>query len=179
MWLGTTTGLVEFKNGEFIAHPAPDQESADNVISISADGDGTLWLATSNRGVLRFKDGKFTRYTVKEGLSDNLLFHVLDDGRGNLWFGGNKGIFKVGKQELNDFADGKITLSTRKFSIRRTECAAGNATVSIRRLRDRNGNLWFPTVKGVVEINPSNVEFNAIPPPVSIEKSIVDGIEFE
>lgn len=178
LWLGTSTGLVEFKNGEFTTYAVPEQESPDHITSISPDGDGTLWLSTNNRGALRFKDGKFTRYTIKEGLSDNLLFHVLDDARGNLWFGGNKGIFKVGKQELNDFADGKIAvLSAKAFDtsdgMRSRECSGVNSAI-----RDRNGDLWFPTVKGVVVINPSNVEFNRIPPPVSIEKSIVDGTEF-
>ena len=178
-WLGTTAGLIEFKNGEFSAHPLPNQELTDKVNSISADDAGTLWLATNSRGVLRFRDGKFTRYTVNEGLSDNLLYHVLDDGRGNLWFGGNKGIFKVGKQELNDFADGKIAvLNSKTFDtsdgMRSRECNGVNSA-----MRDRSGNLWFPTVKGAVEINPSSVEFNPIPPPVSIEKFIVDGSEFE
>ena len=178
LWLGTDVGLVEFKNGEFTTHPAPDQEAPDLVNSISADADGTLWLATNNRGALRFKDGRFTRYTVKEGLSDNLLFHVLDDGRGHLWFGGNKGVFRVGKQELNDFADGRIAAVNSKIfdtsdGMRSRECSGVNSAI-----RDRNGDLWFPTVKGVVEINPSSVRVNGTPPSVSIEKSIVDGVEF-
>jgi ligand-binding sensor domain-containing protein/signal transduction histidine kinase len=178
LWLGTPAGLIEFKNGEFTAYPAPGQQSPDDVMSIAADTDGTLWLATNNHGALRFRDGKFTRYTVNDGLSDNLVFHVVDDNRGNLWFGGNKGIFKVARQELNDFADGKISnLNSKIFDtsdgMRSRECSGVNSAI-----RDRNGNLWFPTIKGAVEINPANVRVNQIPPPVSIEKSIVDDAEF-
>jgi signal transduction histidine kinase/ligand-binding sensor domain-containing protein len=178
MWLGTNLGLVEFRNDEFTVHSAPGQDSPDFVTSISVDDEGTLWLATSNRGALRFKDNNFTRYTVNEGLSDNILYHVLDDKRGNLWFGGNKGVFKVGKQELNDF-DGKTTLLNPKVfdtsdGMRSRECNGNNSA-----LRDRNGNLWFPTLKGAVEINPSSIEFNSIPPLVSIEQSIVDGAGFD
>lgn len=177
LWLGTHVGLVEFKNGEFIVHPAPDRELPDHVTSISRDDDGALWLATNNRGALRFKNGRFTRYTVREGLSDNLLYHVLDDGHGNLWFGGNKGIFKVGKQELNDFADGKIAvLNPKTFDtadgMRSRECSGVDSAT-----RDRDGDLWFPTVKGAVEINPSNIEANQSAPLVSIERTVVDGIE--
>lgn len=177
-WLGTSIGLVEFRNGEFIEHPAPDQESTDYITSISRDADGTLWLVTSNRGALRFKDGKFTRYTVKEGLADNQMFHILDDGQGNLWFGGNKGIFKVGRQELNDFAEGKINVLNPKIfdtsdGMQSRECNGVNSA-----LRDRDGKLWFPTVKGAVTVDPSRIAFNPIPPPVSIERSIVDDIEF-
>ncbi len=176
-WLGTTAGLVELKNGEFTAYPVPNQQQPDKINAISADADGALWLATNSRGALRFKNGKYTRYTVNEGLADNLLFHVLDDERGNLWFGGNRGIFKVGKQELNDFADGKIYAVNANYfdssdGMRSRECSGINSAV-----RDRRGNLWFPTVKGAVEINPSSVELNLIPPPVSIEKFLVDGGE--
>lgn len=177
-WLGTNRGLVEVKNGEFIDYVAPDQKT-DHITSISADADGTLWLATNNRGALRFRNGQFARFTVSEGLSDNLLYHVLDDNRGNLWFGGNKGIFKVAKQELNDLADGKIAALNSKIfdtsdGMRSRECNGNNSA-----LRDRSGNLWFPTLKGAVEINPASVAFNEIPPPVSIEKSIVDDVEFK
>ncbi|MDQ4121919.1 MAG: histidine kinase [Acidobacteriota bacterium] len=180
LWLGTNVGLVELKNGEFTIYSVPDPKSPDHVTSISEDSDdGTLWLTTMNHGVLRFKDGKFTRYTVNEGLSDNILYHVLDDRAGNLWFGGNKGIFKIGKQELNDFADGKTNVLSSKIfdtsdGMRSRECNGVNSA-----MRDRNGNLWFPTLKGAVEIDPASVKLNQIPPPVSIEKSIVDGIEFE
>lgn len=178
VWLGTNVGLIEMKNGEFTPRIAPDSESPDYIMSMSADDDGTLWLATGSRGMLRFKDGNFTRFTVKEGMSDNLLFHILDDGRGNLWFGGNKGIFKVVKQEFNDFADGKISVVNSKSfdtsdGMRNRECNSANSA-----WRARNGNLWFPTVKGAVEINPENIEFNSIPPPVSIGKTLSDGSEF-
>lgn len=174
MWLGTNFGLVEFKDDEFILHSASGQDAPDFVTSISVDDDGTLWLATSNRGALRFKDNTFERYTVNEGLSDNILYHVLDDKRGNLWFGGNKGVFKIGKQELTDF-DGKVSVLKPKIfdtsdGMRSRECNGNNSA-----LRDRNGNLWFPTLKGAVEIDPSSIEFNSIPPLVSIERSIIDG----
>lgn len=179
IWLGTNLGLIELKDGEFTTYTSPDNELPDYVMSISADDDGTMWLATNSRGALRFRNGKFTRYTVNEGMSDNILSHVLDDGRGSLWFGGNKGIFKVSKQEFNDLADGRISIVNSKSfdtsdGMRSREC---NGTNSARRAK--NGNLWFPTVKGAVEINPENIEFNSIPPPVSIGKTLSDGSEFE
>ncbi|MCP4213639.1 MAG: response regulator, partial [bacterium] len=36
------------------------------------------------------------------------------------------------------------------------------------------GRLWFPTIKGVAVFDPKNVHSNPIPPPVIIEKIIVD-----
>ena len=179
IWLGTNLGLVELKNGEFTIFNSLDVELTEYIMSIALDDDGTLWLATNSRGALRFKDGKFTRYTVKEGMSDNLLSHILDDGRGNLWFGGNRGIFKVSKQDFNDFADGKISgIISKSFDtsdgMRSRECNGTNSA-----WRARNGNLWFPTVKGAVEINPENIELNSIPPPVSIGKTLSDGSQFE
>jgi signal transduction histidine kinase len=40
--------------------------------------------------------------------------------------------------------------------------------------RTRDGRLWFPTVKGVVVIDPGKLAVNPLPPPVLIEQVFVD-----
>ena len=37
-----------------------------------------------------------------------------------------------------------------------------------------DGRLWFPTSKGLVAVNPLDVETNPLPPPVEIEAMRVD-----
>jgi ligand-binding sensor domain-containing protein len=43
-----------------------------------------------------------------EGMHSNGVFSILEDQRGNLWMGSNQGIHRVSRQQLNDFAAGKI-----------------------------------------------------------------------
>lgn len=89
--------------------------------------------------------------------------------------GGNRGIFRVAKQELNDFADGKIKSVTSVVygtadGMRKRETNAGNPSA----LRARDGRLWFATTGGAVVIDPKNIKINRVPPPVVLEKVIGD-----
>src|SRR5207253_10401178 len=73
----------------------------------------SLWFGTYGNGLNRLKDGKFIRYTTKDGLLDHVVSQILEDDRGNFWITGNKGIYRLSKKELDDFAEGKDRKSTR------------------------------------------------------------------
>ena len=90
-------------------------------------------VGTYDGGLNRYKDGKFTSYTTKEGMFSSGVFAILEDQRGNLWMSSNQGIYRVSKQQLNDFADGKITKIDsvsygRADGMLNTECNGGEAT---------------------------------------------------
>ena len=108
LWLGSYGGLTHFSNGRFTAWTEADGLPGNTVRALKADSDGTLWIGTYDSGLGRFKNGKFTRYTTKDGLFDNGVFQILEDDFGRFWMSCNRGIYRVPKQELNDFADGKI-----------------------------------------------------------------------
>ena len=42
----------------------------------------------------------------------------------------------------------------------------------------RDGRLWFPTLQGVVIIDPSNSALDLAPPPVAIEEVIANGKKY-
>ena len=76
------------------------------------------------------------------------------------------------RKELNEFCDGQrgsvncVSYDERDGMISR-ECNGGTQPAG---MRDRDGRLWFPTIKGAVVIDPDNVKPNLLPPPVVIEK---------
>jgi signal transduction histidine kinase/ligand-binding sensor domain-containing protein len=174
LWLGTNIGLVRFEDDKFTPYPVPDAAKVDFINTITRDDDGTLWLGTNVGGLLRFKDGRFTRYTTREGLFDNLVFRILDDGLGYLWMSCNKGVFRVSKRELVDFADGKITsINSTSYGaadgMKSRECNGENTG-----WKSRDGKLWFPTIKGVAVVDPARIRRSTTPPPVSIEQASAD-----
>jgi len=88
----------------------------------------------------------------------------------------NRGIFRVRKQELNDFAVGKIkTITSLAFNksdgLPSAECNGGRWPAGV---KTRDGQLLFPTMGGVAVIAPETVPFNAQPPPVVIESFLLD-----
>ena len=144
--------------------------------ALNQDSDGALWIGTYDSGLGRFKDGRFTRYTTKDGLFDNGVFQILEDDCGWLWMSCNRGIYRVRKQELNDFADGKIKTITsiaygKSDGMDNVECNGGRWPAGV---KARDGKLWFPTMGGVVVIDPATITTNTQPPPVVIEGVRID-----
>jgi len=172
LWLGSYGGLTHYKDGKFTAWTEKDGLPGTTIRTLKLDTDGTLWIGTYDSGLSRFKDGKFTNYTTKEGLFDNGVFQILEDDYGWFWMGSNRGIYRVRKQELSDFAVGKITsiisLSYNKSDgMASSECNGGRWPAGI---KTRDGKLWFPTMGGVAMIDPARVKANTQPPPVVLEE---------
>lgn len=177
LWIGTRgAGLKRLKDGKFTSFTTKDQLSSDTVYSIHEDAEGTLWIGTDGGGLNRFKDGKFTSYTIKDGMFDDVVFVILEDTKENLWMTSNKGIFRVAKSELNRFAEGKIH-SIRSVAygsadgMKRRECNGGGRPAGY---LNRDGKLWFPTIAGIVMIDPEHIKTNDLSPPVAMEEVIVD-----
>jgi len=177
LWIGTDGGGLNcLKDGKFTVYAAAQGLSNNMVWALYEDEEETLWIGTHGGGLNRLKQGKFTHYSVKEGLFDDIVYQILEDHQGNLWMSCNRGIFKVSKQELNQFAAGKIdsfqcVSYNENDGMKSRECNGGTQPAG---WKTQDGKLWFPTMKGVVMIDPSRIKTNPYPPPVVIEKITAD-----
>jgi signal transduction histidine kinase/ligand-binding sensor domain-containing protein len=176
LWLGSYGGLTHFNGGTFTVWTEADGLPGNTVRALRQGSDGSLWIGTYDSGLGQFKDGRFTRYTTREGLFDNGVFQILEDDFGRVWMSCNRGIYSVREQELNDFADGKIkTVASVAFGksdgMDNVECNGGRWPAGI---KARDGKLWFPTMGGVVMIDPATITTNGQPPPVVLEDLKID-----
>jgi len=176
LWIGSYGGLTSFKDGKFTAYTERDGLPSNSVRALYEDRDGVLWVGTYDGGLGRFKDGRFTRYTTRDGLFNDGVFQILDDARGNFWMSSNRGIYRVRKQELDDFAEGKLrsiysTAYGKADGMLNAECNGGRWPAGI---RARDGRLWFPTQDGAAVIDPETIQTNPQPPPVMIESFLLD-----
>jgi ligand-binding sensor domain-containing protein/two-component sensor histidine kinase len=176
LWIGTDGGgLNRFRDGRFVAFTTKDGLADDIVLSIYADTLGSLWIGTSG-GLSRLQGERLISYTTKDGLFDDVVFQILEDAAANLWMSCNKGIFRVSKSELDDFAQGKthwinsVSYGTAD-GMKSRECNGGFQPAG---WQTSDGRLWFPTIKGVVIIDPKNIKENHLVPPVVIEQVLVD-----
>ncbi|HEV2985965.1 MAG TPA: two-component regulator propeller domain-containing protein, partial [Vicinamibacterales bacterium] len=177
LWVGTRGGgLARWAAGRFTSLTTKDGLSSNIVSAIHEDRDGTFWIGTSGGGLNRFRNGRFAAFTSADGFFDDLVHRILEDDAGNLWMSSNKGIARVSKRELNEFADGqRRTFATRMFGpadgMRSSEC---NGFAQPAGFRTRDGRLWFPTLKGVAVLDPARMHSNPVPPPVTIEEVQID-----
>ena len=171
LWLGTFDGLIQMKDGKFFNFAEVENSPKGFVRAIYEDVDGVMWFGTYGDGLVRYKDGKFFNYRVEHGLFNNGVFAILEDDNANFWMSSNRGIHRVSKQELNDFADGRIPKLNsvsydEKDGMLNAECNGGRIPSAI---KAKDGKLWFPTMGGVAIIDPEAEKVNPNPPPVMIE----------
>jgi ligand-binding sensor domain-containing protein/signal transduction histidine kinase len=171
LWIGTERdGLFQLSAGKISPVAAPVKD----ISCLLADADGGLWVGTSGHGLARFQNGIWTICsTLNGGLATDSIGYLIDDGAGNLWIGSYEGLMRVEKKSLADFAAGVVkTVACRTFLTR--ECSAGAQPAAI---RAPDGKLFFPTIAGVVAVNPADLQPDTNAPPVVIESVLVDGVE--
>jgi ligand-binding sensor domain-containing protein/signal transduction histidine kinase len=141
-----------------------------------ADSDGTVWAGTRN-GLFRFRSQRWAPIAFRPDPSalDTEFYCLLEDGHGNLWSSGSRGIFFVSKSDLNDFFDGKrpsvdCHVFGKADGLKSASCGYGFPQAC----RSSDGRLWFATPAGLAMIDPNQLQFNPLPPPVQIEAVVVD-----
>lgn len=175
---GYQTGLWRLRGEEKRQFTTDDGLSSNQIRSLWEDSDGMLWIATFGGGLNGYHDGKFTHFTAKEGILSDNISNIVDDGA-SLWLGTTRGICRVAKQELRNFAEGKIhRLNVVNYGVEdglRTGQAAPGYPVAGGGVRSTDGRLWFPTSNGLAVIDPKTPLEPDSPPIVHLVDLAVDG----
>ncbi len=180
LWIGTEQGgLNRLRDGKFTTYrKQPRGLPCDEISALLMDDKGCLWIGTSS-GLVCFCKGQWTVYTTGDGLASNGIDYLLEDGQDNLWIGSNAGLMKVSKNNLNRLAQARVEpLPCRVFNgadgLPTSECSQGSQPAAC---RTKDGSLWFPTIKGLVSVNPAQLRPNTNPPPVMIESVLLENEE--
>ncbi len=177
LWVGTTTGLARLEGGHLVPVPLPGLDGPADVTALRADPDGAVWVGSAGSGLWLLRGAASHAFTRRQGLHENQVFAIVDDGLGHLWLSGNHGISRVARAELEAVALGRaaavspLTLG-RADGMREIECSGGAQPAG---LRAPDGRLWFPTILGVVVVDPATVRVDPAPPQALVEEVRVDG----
>jgi signal transduction histidine kinase/ligand-binding sensor domain-containing protein len=176
LWLGTYGGLARLKDGQFTNWTTRDGLPSDRIRALYEDAEGVLWIGTYDSGLSRFQNGKFVNYGVETGLFNSGVFTILEDLRSNFWISCNRGIYRVNRNELNEFAAGQRTRINsiaydKSDGMLNVECNGGRQPAAV---IARDGKFWFGTQDGVVVVDPEAIPSNTLVPPVEIEAVSID-----
>ncbi len=176
LWLGTATALWQRAGGVWRKYSGLPGMSGDLMLSIHEDADGTKWFG-SLRGLIRLRKGVFTSFRQKQGLFEDSVCQVLADDDGHLWLSSPRGVFRVDRTDIEDYDRGlKSSLAPTRFGLADGMKAVGcGSEANPAGTRTRDGKLWFATSRGLAGIDPRDLKTNRQPPPVWIERLIVDG----
>jgi signal transduction histidine kinase len=125
-----------------------------------------------------FRDGKFTHFKAKDGLLSNNISSIVEDEE-SLWLGTTRGICRIPKQQLRDFAEQKLArLYPTNYGVEdglRSAQAAPGYPVARGGTRTSDGRVWFPTGRGLAVIDPHAPQPSAPAPTVHLIEATVDG----
>ncbi|RPH37177.1 hypothetical protein EHM92_03375, partial [bacterium] len=155
-------GLLHFdKQRGVLAHyhhdPADSLSLRHNtVLAMFEDTTGVLWVGTYGGGLDRFdpRTRTFTHFTESEGLPNNVVYGILPDDRGRLWLSTNRGL------ACYDIAG----RACRNFST--VDGLPGDEFNQGAFARNRNGELLFGSVNGLVIVREVDNTINRIMPPI-------------
>jgi ligand-binding sensor domain-containing protein/signal transduction histidine kinase len=180
LWLGTINGeLWRYDGTRFKSYGKADGLPGASIGALHFTAEGNLWIGTLGGGLGRFKDGRFTFADARHGLFDDVISGIVDDGLGCFWLSSDRGIVRVQKRDLEEFADGQREQFTsvhygKDTDLANVECIGGYQPSS---WRTRSGDLWFATSKGAVALNPAAIPTNSRPPMLVLEHVRLDGRE--
>lgn len=179
IWVGSAGGLHRWQDGKIVrSWGTGDGLLTANVLALLRDPDGTLWIGTRGGGLARLKDGHIINITSRQGLVDDVILQIAADDEQCLWLGSNRGLMRLERRELDAVANGQISeLHPMNFGknegMLKEQCTGGHSP-TVCKLQD--GRLLFPTVSGLVEIDPRQFRQREEPAPTAIvDDVLVDG----
>jgi ligand-binding sensor domain-containing protein/signal transduction histidine kinase len=177
LWVGTQgAGLCRFSDQATRWFTKTNGLPSDNINCLYQDREGALWVGTSI-GLATFAHDKWTSFAGHfNGASGNISY-LMDDDQGYLWMGSSVGLLRGKKSDLDAFATGKLnSVAVRSYGqpdgLPTRVCSQGSQPAA---WRGPGGKLWFPTISGLVSVDPKELRPNTNPPPVIIESVLVDG----
>ncbi len=175
IWAGTLSdGLWQYKDGLKRHYTTVDGLGSDQIRSLYQDHEGTLWIGTVDGGLNTLHEGNFFRYTARDGLPSDNVRNLTDDGE-SLWLSTTRGISRVSKKQLRDFAEHRIkALQPVNYGV-----ADGlRSAQAIDGQRHADGTLWFITSRGIAVYDPRAQERSDLPPLIHLLDTSMDGRRF-
>ena len=175
LWIGTSGGLACLNRGSFTVFDSRNGLSNNVVFALHEDKAGVLWIGTNGGGLNRLENGKLTAITSRDGLTDDAIFSILEDDSRNLWMSSNRGVSRVRLDSLNAFCartSNRVPVVSygKADGMATSEC---NGSFQPAGWKTRDGRLWFPTMRGVVFVDPTLLHTHALRAPV-IESVRID-----
>lgn len=168
-WVAGVKELIYMRGDKTVRYDKK-QGLPDRSVDIHQDSTGTLWITSYGGGLTRFRDGRLKTITTKDGLPNNMLAGMREDSKGNLWISSTRNIFCLSLKDLNDLADGKISsILPVSYGVPEGMRSSESDVGSPAGWETKDGRMWFPTMSGVVAIDPTAGSRN--PPPVVLEEA--------
>jgi ligand-binding sensor domain-containing protein/signal transduction histidine kinase len=166
LWIASYGGVSRFKNGHFTNYTIKDGLPSNGVLDITKANDGALWFATFG-GIVEFKNHQFISITPKDGLPDEVCYFIIQDNKGYFWIGTTRGVIRFSYKKYKR-ADTKAQKEAAFKLYTQEQGLIANEMNAAAAFKDRQGNLWFGSVNGLMRFDPAHEVEHSVPPLIHI-----------
>jgi signal transduction histidine kinase len=179
VYVGTSAGeLHQLRGDEYQKHGRDQGFTGFPISALLPATNGSLWVGTLGSGLGCFKDGKIRWLGERAGLYDNVIIQLIEDKAGWLWVGASRGIFRVMTAELS------AVVEDRKARATAVNFGPADGLQNVHGVAEHQPAVWlssagelrFATSRGVVIFDPATIPRNSRPPPLNLERVLVDGV---
>jgi signal transduction histidine kinase/ligand-binding sensor domain-containing protein len=186
LWLGFRDGGVDYFQGDRIraVYGIAEGLGKGHVKGLRLGRDNAVWVATDG-GLSRIKDGRALTLSSGNGLPCDSVHWSLEDNEHGLWVYLTCGLVRIAGAEIDAWVAAAAKEPNRKVRIMALSSSDGvrsHATTtgySPSVAKSADGKIWFLPWDGVSVLDPHDLAFNKIPPPVHIEEVLADRKSYE
>ncbi len=146
IWFGSyTAGALKYDGKQFHILNKQNGFPLESAISFTEDAAGNIWFVSYDGELVRYDGKHFKDFSFARGLEGHPVYSVISDNS-TIWVGTTSGIARYEAQDTS-FSSYNIKFG---FPIYETNQGAT--------FRDSEGNIWFGTIKDVIQIEAEKKE---------------------
>jgi signal transduction histidine kinase len=175
LWIGTSAGIFIY---DLLKHSLSKVTGLEkmSIDAIDIAGDSSIWIGTYGQGFYKFYKNQVIRMPLDARKSLVTAHCFMEDRQGYFWITSNRGLFRVAKKELDNYAAGSQSsvyyyyvdksygFTTNEFNGWSTPCG----------IVTRDNYFSLPSLDGLVRFNPDGVHIPLPDKPVFIELLMAD-----
>jgi ligand-binding sensor domain-containing protein/signal transduction histidine kinase len=177
LWLGTQDGqILREENGRFTGDPAAKNLENHPVLAMHEEESGRLWIGTSGGGLACLAKDALINWNLGNGLPNDTVAGVVEDRSKNLWLATGAGIYRVNRNDVRQALDNpRIPLACKMIAEAKTLPESTTISGGTCALLSPDGDLWFATSEGVLNVNTHQSEIEPSVIPLRLESAAFNG----
>lgn len=151
-WFATDgAGICVYEHNLFLNYYTSKLFPSKVAYSLAEDKAGHIWISTYNDGLFEFDEKKFTQYDLRNGLTDLAITAIATDNYDN--------VIAINKKGIDILNPRKNIVQHIGAESGFTEEQPNLNSIS----KDKSGNIWIGTEKGIVRLAPPPSFGNVLP----------------
>jgi signal transduction histidine kinase/ligand-binding sensor domain-containing protein len=142
LWVGTTAGLLRYRDGQVVWFNQSDGRKLGDVRAIAQDEQGNIWCGMAGNGLACLENQTIRQFKKVDGLSSDFIECLHFDEEGTLWIG----TFGGG---LNRYKDGEFAVINRRQGL--PNGIIGHIEA------DGLGYFWLSSYAGLIRVSESEL----------------------